>query len=246
MVFAASGFEHAIANMAFVPLGLLYGAEADYVLWLYQNLLIVIAGNIIGGGVAVGGAAYFLYGWTRLLDGVQRQQTELIRPRSANAAAPKHKTTPRPEETHAGATRSTEGSLQVGRLRRGARRHHVAEERAGGLETPPPDPVLVRAMFVSFDGDGDGQLDAQELSCALHALGFRYRLALLLAAARASAFAGVAARAGGGAEALFDLCAFEAAARRLYELEGLGLRECRPGSESGHGPASQLEALAIC
>ena len=36
MVFAATGYEHCIANMAFVPLGLMYGADADYKKWLYQ------------------------------------------------------------------------------------------------------------------------------------------------------------------------------------------------------------------
>ena len=73
MVFAATGFEHAIANMAFVPLGLMYGADADYKKWLYQNLLLVILGNIVGGGVIVGGAEYFLYDWTRRLAAIQEE-----------------------------------------------------------------------------------------------------------------------------------------------------------------------------
>jgi formate/nitrite transporter FocA (FNT family) len=30
MTFAVCGFEHAIAHMGFIPLGLMYGAEADY------------------------------------------------------------------------------------------------------------------------------------------------------------------------------------------------------------------------
>ncbi len=34
-VFAASGVKHAIANIAYAPLGLLYGADADYACWLY-------------------------------------------------------------------------------------------------------------------------------------------------------------------------------------------------------------------
>ena len=52
MVFAATGFEHAIANMAFVPLGLMYGADADYRKWLYQvrcgTVAVVLRGR--GGG----------------------------------------------------------------------------------------------------------------------------------------------------------------------------------------------------
>ena len=64
-VFAASGFEHAIANMAYVPLGLMYGADADYKKWLYQNLLLVILGNVVGGGLIVGLSDYYLFDWTK-------------------------------------------------------------------------------------------------------------------------------------------------------------------------------------
>jgi nitrite transporter NirC len=65
MIFAISGFEHAIANMAFVPLGLMYGADADYKNWLYQNLILVILGNLVGGGMMIGGTAFYLFDWTR-------------------------------------------------------------------------------------------------------------------------------------------------------------------------------------
>jgi formate/nitrite transporter FocA (FNT family) len=34
--------------------GLMYGAEGDWVAWLYGNLILVILGNIIGGGLVVG------------------------------------------------------------------------------------------------------------------------------------------------------------------------------------------------
>ena len=257
MVFAASGFEHAIANMAFVPMGLMYGADADYGRWLYQNLLLVIAGNIVGGGFAVGGATYFLFGWTRLLDGAERQQTDLLRCRRANEAAAAVKPGGGLEQEgkvgspDAKARGVADGGEEDPRSGAARRRPVAAGRPRRGSATPPPDPARVRALFASFDGDEDGLLDAQELPCALHALGFRYRLALLLAAARASAFTeGGAYRAGrGGArgggegvfEALFDLRAFEAAVRRLRELEGLGLRE----AESAHGPAARLEGLAV-
>jgi formate/nitrite transporter FocA (FNT family) len=32
----------------------MYGAEGDWVAWLYGNLILVILGNIIGGGLVVG------------------------------------------------------------------------------------------------------------------------------------------------------------------------------------------------
>ncbi len=34
--------------------GLMYGAEGDWVAWLYGNLILVTLGNIVGGGLVVG------------------------------------------------------------------------------------------------------------------------------------------------------------------------------------------------
>ena len=77
--FVAAGFEHSIANMYFVPLGILIrtrapasfwsaidGAPAQYqaVSWpnfLVDNLLPVTIGNIIGGVVLVGATYWFVY-----------------------------------------------------------------------------------------------------------------------------------------------------------------------------------------
>ncbi len=74
----------------------------------------------------------------------------------------------------------------------------------------------MREVFGAFDSDGDGALDAQELACALHALGFRHPFALLRAVARA--------RPGAAGEAeRFDLAALEEQARIVCELEALGL-----------------------
>lgn len=62
MAFAVMGFEHSIANMALITLGLLHGGAGGNVgLCLYNNLLPVTLGNIVGGGLFVGGAIYILY-----------------------------------------------------------------------------------------------------------------------------------------------------------------------------------------
>ncbi|MEP7216784.1 MAG: formate transporter FocA [Anaerolineaceae bacterium] len=77
--FVAAGFEHSIANMYFVPFGLLVkrgapdsfwtsiqssrGAYADLT-WrnfLVNNLIPVTIGNVIGGAVLVGGAYWLIY-----------------------------------------------------------------------------------------------------------------------------------------------------------------------------------------
>jgi formate/nitrite transporter len=68
MAFVASGFEHSVANMYFIPSGLLLkaelGLEAPGLTWsnfFISNLIPVTLGNIIGGVVFVGCAYWFVY-----------------------------------------------------------------------------------------------------------------------------------------------------------------------------------------
>jgi len=49
--FAICGFEHSIANMFFVTLGAFYGVPINYGTFIWQNLIPVTIGNIIGGAV---------------------------------------------------------------------------------------------------------------------------------------------------------------------------------------------------
>ena len=75
--FVAAGFEHSVANMYFIPLGLLVIAWAPEALWtqiggsaaayaaltwpgLWLNLIPVTIGNIIGGGGLVGAVYWFI------------------------------------------------------------------------------------------------------------------------------------------------------------------------------------------
>jgi len=67
--FVAAGFEHSIANMYFIPLGLMLkdripvgGAENLSWLGLCSNLIPVTLGNIVGGGVMVALVYHFVYG----------------------------------------------------------------------------------------------------------------------------------------------------------------------------------------
>jgi len=77
--FVAAGFEHSVANMYFIPEGLLIRAGAGTSFWadlgktaadfpdltwgrfLVSNLLPVTIGNIIGGAVLVGAVYWFVY-----------------------------------------------------------------------------------------------------------------------------------------------------------------------------------------
>jgi formate/nitrite transporter len=74
--FVASGFEHSIANMYFVPIGILIKGDSVYVAsidglpdlanltwgsFFLDNLLPVTIGNVIGGALLVGAVYWFVY-----------------------------------------------------------------------------------------------------------------------------------------------------------------------------------------
>jgi formate/nitrite transporter len=62
MAFVAIGFEHSVANMYFIPLGMFYGANVTVGQLLISNLLPVTLGNIVGGGLFVGATYWWVYG----------------------------------------------------------------------------------------------------------------------------------------------------------------------------------------
>lgn len=67
--FVAAGFEHSVANMYFIPMGMLVknfgdiGMDADAINWVgfFSNIIPVILGNLIGGSVLVGLVYYIIY-----------------------------------------------------------------------------------------------------------------------------------------------------------------------------------------
>ena len=66
--FVAAGFEHSVANMYFIPVGILLKdrilvSGAENLSWsgLWSNLVPVTLGNIVGGGVMVALVYYFVY-----------------------------------------------------------------------------------------------------------------------------------------------------------------------------------------
>ena len=58
MAFVASGFEHSVANMYFIPTGILLGANVSWAQFVQWNLIPVTLGNIVGGFIFIG-AVYF-------------------------------------------------------------------------------------------------------------------------------------------------------------------------------------------
>lgn len=66
MLFVLCGFEHSVANMFYIPAGMLIGAinglaAPSVAAFLFGNLLPVVIGNIIGGALLVGGGYYLCY-----------------------------------------------------------------------------------------------------------------------------------------------------------------------------------------
>ncbi|MBO5623968.1 MAG: formate/nitrite transporter family protein [Butyrivibrio sp.] len=68
MLFIIGGFEHCVANMYFIPAGMIasyvYGISADGLSlfgYFVTNLIPVTIGNIIGGGLCVGVMYYLIY-----------------------------------------------------------------------------------------------------------------------------------------------------------------------------------------
>ena len=62
MMFVFAGFEHSIANMTYIPLGMMLGADVTAGQFLVGNLLPVTIGNVIGGAVLIPAAYHFVYG----------------------------------------------------------------------------------------------------------------------------------------------------------------------------------------
>lgn len=59
MAFVAMGFEHSIANMFFIPLGIFLGAPVTWQQFIVNNEIPVTLGNIVGGAIFCG-AAYLI------------------------------------------------------------------------------------------------------------------------------------------------------------------------------------------
>jgi len=61
MLFVLCGYEHCVANMYFIPLGMFLGAPVTWGQFLLDNLLPVTIGNLIGGSLIVPLFYYIAY-----------------------------------------------------------------------------------------------------------------------------------------------------------------------------------------
>jgi len=63
MGFVILGFEHSVANMFFIPLGMMYGADVSVGQFLWNNLIPVTLGNMLGGAFFVGFLHTYIHIW---------------------------------------------------------------------------------------------------------------------------------------------------------------------------------------
>ena len=61
MMFVFAGFEHSVANMTYIPLGIFLGADVTWGAFFLANLLPVTVGNIIGGACVIPFAYFYAY-----------------------------------------------------------------------------------------------------------------------------------------------------------------------------------------
>ena len=61
MLFVFAGFEHSVANMTYIPLGIFLGADVSWGAFFIGNLLPVTIGNMIGGAAFIPFAYYYAY-----------------------------------------------------------------------------------------------------------------------------------------------------------------------------------------
>ncbi len=61
MAFVTFGFEHSIANMFFIPLAMMQGADITWSAFIVTNLIPATLGNIVGGAFFVGTLYWYAY-----------------------------------------------------------------------------------------------------------------------------------------------------------------------------------------
>jgi formate/nitrite transporter FocA (FNT family) len=64
--FVIMGFEHCVANQFMIPIGMMLGADISIKELLLEALLPATLGNIVGGGILVGGIYWYVYDSMRI------------------------------------------------------------------------------------------------------------------------------------------------------------------------------------
>lgn len=82
-VYTVAGFEHAIGNLVIFPLGVMYGADASIVGFIFNNLIPAAVGNAIG-GVMIGYIETLLFSWDQGLGNTNQTHNHTDQHKLAN------------------------------------------------------------------------------------------------------------------------------------------------------------------
>ncbi len=61
MLFVLSGYEHVVANMFFIPMGAILGANLNWSDVLFKNIIPVTLGNWVGGAILIGAIYWIIF-----------------------------------------------------------------------------------------------------------------------------------------------------------------------------------------
>ncbi|KAI5273421.1 Formate/nitrite transporter [Aureobasidium subglaciale] len=59
--FVILAFDHLIANMFYIPMGIFLGADISVGLYIWKSMIPALLGNIVGGGLFVGAVYWYMY-----------------------------------------------------------------------------------------------------------------------------------------------------------------------------------------
>ena len=76
--FVLMGFDHVVANMFLIPIGMMLGAKVT-VGRMFAALAMATLGNIVGGGLFVGAVYWYVFDSMASIDGIASRMREHVR-----------------------------------------------------------------------------------------------------------------------------------------------------------------------
>ena len=76
--FVMMGFDHVVANMFLIPIGMMLGANVT-VGRMFAALAMATLGNIVGGGLFVGAVYWYVFDSMASIDGIASRMREHVR-----------------------------------------------------------------------------------------------------------------------------------------------------------------------
>lgn len=142
--FVTVGFEHSVANMALVPIGILYGADVTFGEFVVRNLVPVTLGNMIGAWLLVALVLWYAYGIDRTAPAQQPPSADAS---STSPAAETAETTGKePEEAEAEVVVDTTERHESKKSKRHSRKRRHRSTSAAARVADAGDAVAMESV----------------------------------------------------------------------------------------------------